>query len=111
MMGLGIATSIRIFRQGWEPFILNGEDLKNNLFIAFLFVLACQILTVVVVPLSKFRFTRGYGVVQIILYIGFTVVSILAEMKIVMPHTEIWHQWDATSATPAATPVFSSTLM
>lgn len=104
MMGLGVATSIRIFQQGLTPYLIDNDDLHNNLFIAFIFLAACQILTVIVVPLSKFRFTRQYGLVQIVLYIAFTVLSILAEIKLILPNTEVWHDWGSIVAAPFSSP-------
>lgn len=105
MMGLGIATSIRIFKQGMQPFIIQNEDLKNNLFMAFIFLVASQILTAIVVPLSKFRFTRAYGIAQIVLYAGFTVLSILSELKLVLGGIEIWHMSQTGAAeAPFAAP-------
>jgi len=77
-------------KTGGEDYILGSRELKNNMFIGFLFLILTCVSTVIVVPLSKFRFTKRYGVFLLVLYAAFTSLSFLTEFKVIWPEADIW---------------------
>lgn len=77
-------------KTGSTAYMLSEHDLKNNMFIGFLFLIGTSILTTIVVPLSKFRFTKRYGVVLLLIYAAFSAMSFLTEFRVIWPNTEIW---------------------
>eukprot|EP01125_Pyxidicula_operculata_P021394 TRINITY_DN821_c0_g1_i1.p1 TRINITY_DN821_c0_g1~~TRINITY_DN821_c0_g1_i1.p1 ORF type:complete len:789 (-),score=139.13 TRINITY_DN821_c0_g1_i1:132-2387(-) len=93
MIGLGLAFAIKIISQGAPiQFQLYGSspDLTNTIYFSFCFVLAQLLITMVVVPLSGFRFPRWFGVALILFYFASIIVSILALLGFILPDTNLW---------------------
>jgi Ca2+/Na+ antiporter len=93
LLGLGISIVAVAARSGGADFVLGPTLLKNNMFFGFVFLLATNLLTAIVVPLSGFTFTKKYGIVLLIIYALFTTVSFLTEFRIIFPTTEVWELW------------------
>ena len=55
------------------------------------FLLLSLVTSLVVVPLSKFRMSKPYGVLLIIVYIVFLIVAILGETGVITGNIDQWH--------------------
>lgn len=75
LMGLGLSTTIATLRVG--SISLGADSSTVNL--SFFMLLLSLVSSMVVVPLSGFRFTRPYGIVMIIAYFAFLTVTILLQ--------------------------------
>lgn len=68
MMGRGTATL--------------GKD-TANLNLTFIFLLISIVSSIILVPLNKFRFTKGHGYYLFILYFVFLIIEILLTLNII----------------------------
>jgi hypothetical protein len=94
LLGMGSSSLILTLRNGGE-FDLNPQNsdvtyLTNNMFLAFIFIMFTLILIITLVPLFKFRYTKQMGVVLILNYVAFTVLSFLSEFGILFENKLIW---------------------
>ena len=68
MMGRGTATL--------------GQD-TANLNLTFIFLLTSIISSIILVPLNKFRYTKGHGYYLFVLYFVFLIIEILLALDII----------------------------
>lgn len=59
-----------------------GED-TANLNLTFIFLLLSIISSIILVPLNKFRFTKGHGYYLFTLYFVFLIIEILLTLNII----------------------------
>jgi hypothetical protein len=94
LLGMGFSSLILTLRNGGE-FELNPQNsdliyLTNNMFLAFIFIMFTLVLSITLVPLFKFRYTKQMGVVLILNYVSFTILSFLSEFGILFENKIIW---------------------
>uniref|UniRef100_A0A6B2L7U3 Sodium/calcium exchanger membrane region domain-containing protein n=1 Tax=Arcella intermedia TaxID=1963864 RepID=A0A6B2L7U3_9EUKA len=91
LIGLGISFIIKTSKEG--PIILTTKgrypDLTNTLWINFMFLLFGLILTLIVVPITGFRFNRFLGVLLLLIYLSSIALSLL-DLFHVLPQTIFW---------------------
>jgi Ca2+/Na+ antiporter len=93
LLGLGISVVAVAAKNGGADFVLGPAQLKNNMFLGFIFLLVTNLLTAIVVPLSGFTFTKKFGAALLVIYALFTTVSFLAEFRVIFPTSEVWESW------------------
>jgi Ca2+/Na+ antiporter len=96
LLGLGISLTIRIVKLRAVSFSLEHQ-LPNTVFWGFLFLIGGLIFTLVIVPLSKFSFSKMTGYILLGLYAVFTLISILTEFRLIFPNVTIWTKWPGRS--------------
>ena len=59
-----------------------GQD-TANLNLTFIFLLTSIISSIILVPLNKFRYTKGHGYYLFVLYFVFLIIEILLALDII----------------------------
>ena len=75
LMGLGLSTTIATLREGSIDL---GQD-SSTVNLSFCMLLVSLVSSMIVVPLSGFRFKRPYGIVLIVVYFVFLAVTIMLQ--------------------------------
>ena len=82
LVGLGLSTTIATLREGS---ISLGND-SSTVNLSFAMLLLSLVSSMIVVPMSGFRFKRPYGIVLILVYFVFLAVTILLQTGAVKFH-------------------------
>eukprot|EP01114_Cavostelium_apophysatum_P013768 TRINITY_DN3410_c0_g1_i1.p1 TRINITY_DN3410_c0_g1~~TRINITY_DN3410_c0_g1_i1.p1 ORF type:complete len:605 (+),score=81.39 TRINITY_DN3410_c0_g1_i1:105-1919(+) len=80
LFGAGISLLYWTIRYYPEPFLV---EFSMAMLIAFCFLLGSIVITIIAIPLQKFSITKPYAIFLIVLYLIFTVLSVLTELHIV----------------------------
>jgi len=93
LLGLGFSFIIKTVKIG-GPIELTTDGLNpsltNTLWINFIFLLLGLVLTLVIVPISQFRFTRILGIFLLLVYIGSILCSILDLLGVFLQGITLW---------------------
>eukprot|EP01138_Halocafeteria_seosinensis_P001918 gb/GECG01001964.1/.p1 GENE.gb/GECG01001964.1/~~gb/GECG01001964.1/.p1 ORF type:complete len:905 (+),score=69.08 gb/GECG01001964.1/:1-2715(+) len=85
LIGLGLSTSVAIWKQGdlkLQPPSSDGKSALHStdvIYCNFAFLLASLILVLIVVPLSGYKMSRRLGVILILLYVVYFIVSMILQ--------------------------------
>lgn len=83
LMGLGLSLTKRLLTST-EPVTLTSHDENTNVVdLMFLTLLLSLVVSVTVVPLTKFRMKRWYGILLIVIYVAFLVLAVAVVLN---PH-------------------------
>ncbi|XP_045173122.2 mitochondrial sodium/calcium exchanger protein-like isoform X3 [Mercenaria mercenaria] len=78
LLGIGIPFTIATVKQGDYHIQITLEEVVLAGFLAL-----SLISSLIIIPLSRFRMSRGWGIYLVILYVVFLVVAILTETKVI----------------------------
>jgi len=94
LLGLGFAFASKILKSGTPIFLhisAQGQsDLTNTIYFSFCFLLASLLITLIVVPCSKYYYRRPVGILLMAIYVVFMLISALALYKVMLPSTNLW---------------------
>ncbi|XP_060593798.1 mitochondrial sodium/calcium exchanger protein-like isoform X2 [Ruditapes philippinarum] len=82
LLGIGIPFTIATIKQGDYKIQITLEEVVLAGFLAL-----SLISSIIIVPLSRFRMSRGWGIYLVVLYVVFLIVAILTETKVI--HADI----------------------
>ena len=94
LLGQGISNLLLALKRGGVILLVNtaGEKvLTNNMFLAFLFLMITLLLNITLIPLFKFQFKKQFGVLLVVNYVAFTILSFLTEFGYLFDR-EIWFE-------------------
>lgn len=93
LLGLGVALTMRIAKLRTTSFSLL-DQLSNTVFWGFLFLIFSLLFIMIIVPISGFTFKKVVGIILIVIYACFTVLSLLTEFHLIFPKSfVIWDKW------------------
>ena len=94
LLGLGLPITFGLLSSEDTAYEIDVEKMSNTLLIAFTFLIVTLILTLVIVPCSKFQLSKWFAIVIFFIYIAFTTVSILAETGVILKDVNLWKIWN-----------------
>lgn len=89
MLGMGIPLLVSCISSG-AAYDIQISKLSNVIFFSFCSLAAVLLISLVVVPITKFRLRRPFGIVLIALYIIFTVFAVLLELNVLLGDVNLW---------------------
>ncbi|KAL0207897.1 hypothetical protein P9112_010484 [Eukaryota sp. TZLM1-RC] len=81
-LGLGISMLERLISEYPKP--VTFED-DGNISITFIFLIISCLVTLVMIPVNKFKSTKPFALVQLILYSLFVVLAVLVGINVIKP--------------------------
>ncbi|KAJ4462619.1 Ca2+:Cation Antiporter [Paratrimastix pyriformis] len=81
LLGLGIASLITLINHKFEPISWEGAS-RLPVMLIFGFLFGSLLLSFVVLPLCKRKVSKPFSIAQLVLYVVFTVLMILAEVGV-----------------------------